>query len=854
MKKYIILFVFFILCIHAFGQLGYRVGSKFIELSSDNSSLYFVQTKDANQMNRLQKDVKSDQFNNVKVIANLSDNACVVNSKTFGDGHYVSDIYKNGQGHKIIILPRIAIKMKEGYKIEDILTKFSKAITLDKKKVNLYLADCHANNAEGVLSINNEISKQEGVEWCEPMIIGEARKLNQLEGLQYYLKNVDQYGNPVGVDINVEPAWGLVTVDTTLVVAVVDDGVERDHDDLAGSVVDGYTIGYPNEKGEPINEFNNTMFTIYQNNTSYEELCSDPKAHGTACAGIIGARNDSLGIRGIASGVRILPINVHPQLYPIASIQYPTNYYESVGDAITWAYTTGNADIISCSIWFDDNTYISNALNNAMNYGRNGKGTVVVCASGNNPYYGVNFPADMPNTIAVGSVDNTGNFFYYSGRGTTLDLVAPSIDTNGFGNVVTTDRSEPKGYNASGDYVYDFGGSSAACPQVAGVVALMLSCNPNLTVDNVRSILRDTACKLPGMNGLNRTDDYGYGLVDAYAAVAALMPMIELYISISGPSVLCASSPCSYVISNLPSSYSVVWSINNSNFSITPSGNQCLVTYTGTPQYSVANLTAAIKWNGTTIKTLTKRIVMHGTDLVVYGEQESYYSSNGLFPYRSFTIPANNGSRNIHERINREVFADKESLPINFIEDNTRDPVHPPVDLCGYGITDINGGNRVYLNSNRFDGMDISFSGFYSPTYFYQSGGYVSFDMPYNSPNYPVTLHAQSDGHCHDFCLTFNVVPLPGVLSGDDIIWVNIDGSMLYVTFMYGGEPIGNGQYYFPSYSVTIFKIPSGTLVYSNTFSGTQTSFSVNTSTWTSGIYTIGIVCNGNLYSKSICL
>ena len=124
MKKYIILFVFFILCIHAFGQLGYRVGSKFIELSSDNSSLYFVQTKDANQMNRLQKDVKSDQFNNVKVIANLSDNACVVNSKTFGDGHYVSDIYKNGQGHKIIILPRIAIKMKEGYEIEDILTKF----------------------------------------------------------------------------------------------------------------------------------------------------------------------------------------------------------------------------------------------------------------------------------------------------------------------------------------------------------------------------------------------------------------------------------------------------------------------------------------------------------------------------------------------------------------------------------------------------------------------------------------------------------------------------------------------------------------------------------------------------------
>lgn len=50
----------------------------------------------------------------MKVVANLSDNACVVNSKSFGDGHYVSDIYKNGQGYKIIILPRIVSGWKRG--------------------------------------------------------------------------------------------------------------------------------------------------------------------------------------------------------------------------------------------------------------------------------------------------------------------------------------------------------------------------------------------------------------------------------------------------------------------------------------------------------------------------------------------------------------------------------------------------------------------------------------------------------------------------------------------------------------------------------------------------------------------
>ena len=365
------------------------------------------------------------------------------------------------------------------------------------------------------------------------------------------------------------------------------------------------------------------------------------------------------------------------------------------------------------------------------------------------------------------------------------------------------------------------------------------------TFMQVRQAFEDAACDM---------DNPFLAMQVANAWYAVGVGSQPTQISLSGTTVICPDTASTYMINNLPSGFTINWSIDNNNFSISPSGYQCFVTYTGTPQYSVANLTATIMWNGTTVKTLTKRIVMHGTDLVAYGEQDGYVSSNGTFPSRSFTIPANNGLRNIPEGINREVFADKESLPINFIEDNTRDLVRPRVDLCGYGITDINGGNRVYLNSDRFDGMDISFSSLYRPTYFYHSGSYVSFEMPYNSPNYPVILQAESNGHCHDFCLTFNVIPLPGVLSGDDIIWVNLDGSMLYVSFRYGGEPVGNGQYYFPNYTVTIRKIPGGTQVYSNTFDATQTSFSINTSSWASGIYSIRIVCNGNSYSKTICL
>lgn len=325
--------------------------------------------------------------------------------------------------------------------------------------------------------------------------------------------------------------------------------------------------------------------------------------------------------------------------------------------------------------------------------------------------------------------------------------------------------------------------------------------------------------------------------------------------AVFGPSMICGSSTETYLIGYPPSGYNVYWSIDNSNFSITPSGGLCYVDYIGSPQYDIANLTAIISWQGQTIKTLTKQIMMQGASLNVTGWQYEEVTSNGMFPNRQFTIPANKGSMTIPDRFSMDDIFENDSLPIEFVEDNIRGLVHPPVDLCGYGVTEINGGNGVYLNSTRFNGMNISFSGSNSPTYYNHNGNYVTFEMPYNSFDYPVTLHATSDAQCHDFCLTFNVVPLPGTPSGDDEIWVNLDGSMLYVTFFgTGGEPIGNGQYYLPNYSVTITKIPGGTQVYSNNFPGTQSSFSVNTSTWTSGIYSIRIVQGNNIYTKSICL
>ena len=821
MKHLLFIISFILSSVQVYGQFGYYYKSKFISLIPDNS-LYYIQTQTSDQMSQI-KESLSRRNESCRCISTLSNIGCLFTSipKILPKECYYSNIYLSENDFKIAILPRLAIKLKKGYSIDDVLILHKDVLKLDIEISDILIFDCNLNTSEEVLKLNEFIYQMDATEWCEPMMISNIMRFNSLYPNQYYLHNIGQNGGTLGVDINVEPAWSIVSANGNIIVAVIDEGVERNHEDLSGNVLDGLTIDHPDEKGDPIND--------YWLGSNYES-----KSHGTACAGIIAAKDNFVGIKGVAYGVKILPINVSPQ----DEDDYIYSYSEKVGNAIRWAYNTKGADIISCSMGFPNCQYISSAFEDAINYGRGGKGTIVVCASGNSiPYSNVFFPANMTGTIAVGAINKSGNIWDYSCRGSSLDLVAPSGATGYQGDIVTTDRSAPKGINLTGNYMDCFGGTSAACPQVAGVAALILSLRPDLTESEVRNVLYTTARDLgnPG-----RDDTFGYGLVDAYAALNSIN------YSISGKTVICDTA--NYVINGLPSGFTINWNIDNCNFSISPSGYQCLVTYTGTQQYTVANLTANVKWNGTTIKTLTKRIVMHGTDLVVYGEQDSYVSPNGIFPYRQFTIPANNGLRMMPDSLNKEELTSKESLPIKFIEDNTRDLIHPPVDLCGYGITEINGGNMVYLSSDRFEGMDIWFSGYYSPTYLYHSENscYVSFQMPYYPTEYPMTLHAESDGGCHDFCLTFKVVPLPGASSGDDEIWVNLDGSMLYVNFL----PVGNMS----SYSVTISKIPAGTQVYSNTFPGTQSYFSVNTSSWTSGIYSIRIVCNGNIYSKSICL
>jgi subtilisin family serine protease len=332
---------------------------------------------------------------------------------------------------------------------------------------------------------------------------------------QWGLKNTGQYGSAYsGIDIKAEQAWTITTGSSAVKTFVLDEGFEMNHPDLQANV---WGTGFNAVTG-----------------TSPSQVYGP---HGTACAGIIGAvQNNSLGISGVAPNSKITSV----------SINYSLSTYQDYADGINWSYLNG-ADIISNS-WGggSGSSAFDNAVTNALTYGRGGKGTVIVFSTAN-ANGAVSYPASSnPLILAVGAASPCGERknpgscdgenWWGSNYGAQLDIMAPGV------KIPTTDRQSntPGDYNPglgrSGDYTdlnYTkwFNGTSAACPHVAGVAALVLSVNPNLSVQQVNDIIEQTAQKVrtnlysystaTGRPNGTWNNEMGYGLVDAYQAVTA---------------------------------------------------------------------------------------------------------------------------------------------------------------------------------------------------------------------------------------------------------------------------------------------------------------------------------------------
>jgi subtilisin family serine protease len=243
---------------------------------------------------------------------------------------------------------------------------------------------------------------------------------------------------------------------------------------------------------------------------------TDDNGHGTHVAGIIASR-DAL-YKGIAPNASLMAAKVLDST--------GSGWSSDVINGINWCVSNG-ADVINLSLGGSigytgacDSNLDAQAVNNAVN-----QGVIVAVASGNNGFIDrVTSPSCASKAITVGAIDQNDGRTPFSNEGTELDVVAPGVS-------VTSLKAPLNG----GGFVA-FSGTSMATPHVVGLAALLLEKNPNLSPQQVRDIIQNTALDLvtpsPAVNGFDTV--YGYGRIHANDAISATTPASVLIPSATG--------------------------------------------------------------------------------------------------------------------------------------------------------------------------------------------------------------------------------------------------------------------------------------------------------------------------------
>ena len=336
---------------------------------------------------------------------------------------------------------------------------------------------------------------------------------------QWHLKNTGQSGasgDPAkaGEDLNVGKAWQLAT-GTGIQIAVVDDGLDIYHEDL--KVVTGKSWDYRiNAYGDP---------------------SSSSSSHGTSCGGLAAAiGNNNKGVTGVAFNASVVGYNL---------LSATTSGFGA--DAVTkdlaqnHIYTNSYGAADSNGLIAPADEVWREAIMTGVTTGRGGKGSVYTWAAGNgapedrSDYDG---QANFQGVLAIGALNNQGQRSSYSEPGANVLVTAYGGEFCATQTTTTTDVSGPTGYNdgnkpedylGNQDYTRCMNGTSAATPQAAGTVALLLETNPSLTWRDVRAVLASTARKTDPTSagwatnggGFAVNHEYGYGAIDVFAATRA---------------------------------------------------------------------------------------------------------------------------------------------------------------------------------------------------------------------------------------------------------------------------------------------------------------------------------------------
>ncbi|MFJ7681443.1 S8 family serine peptidase [Peribacillus butanolivorans] len=356
----------------------------------------------------------------------------------------------------LMILPSYQTEAAESPQTDGVLVKYKET---NNEPIRDLIETVDVPKGETTDNLIEELEDQKNVEYAEP---------------NYLFKKMESPNDPAYIDqwhhktLGTQAAWTKSMGSKEMVVAIIDDGIDRNHEDLKGKIDHPYDAVRNRKNIVPAGE------------------------HGTHIAGIIaGSANNDLGGTGVAPNIKIMPINVFKGEYADTA---------DIIEAIHYAVQQG-ADIINMSL---GDTRYSEALNKAVQEAYS-KGLLIVAAAGNEGDMGKSvqrvYPAAFSHVISVAATDSKDKRTSYSNYHSTVDIAAPGD------YILSTLPNNRYGWMS---------GTSMATPMVAGVAALIWSNEPKLTKYEVEYRLYDSAIDL-GTKG--KDIYYGNGRVNAKKAL-----------------------------------------------------------------------------------------------------------------------------------------------------------------------------------------------------------------------------------------------------------------------------------------------------------------------------------------------